>query len=51
VGGCLTDVAPIGFTGAATHNFTIPSTAVFHLSSRVLSSHPRSFTLSAKIVF
>ena len=27
VGGYISDVAPIGFTSAAVHNFTIPSTA------------------------
>jgi len=51
VGGNLSDVAPIGFTDTATHNFTIPSTSVFHLPSQVFSSNPRSITLSAKIVF
>ena len=51
VGGYLSDVAPIGFTDTATHNFTIPSTSVFHLPSQVFSSNPRSITLSAKIVF
>jgi hypothetical protein len=51
VGGYLSDVFPIGFTDTATHNFTIPSTSVFHQPSQVFSSNPRSITLSAKIVF
>jgi hypothetical protein len=51
VGGYLSDVAPIGFTSTAVHNFTIPSTSVFHVPSQVFSSNPRSITLSAKIIF
>jgi hypothetical protein len=51
VGGYLSDVAPIGFTDTATHNFTIPSQSVFHQPSQVFSSNPRSITLSAKIIF
>jgi hypothetical protein len=51
VGGYLSDVAPIGFTSTAVHNFTIPSTSVFHLPSQVFSSNPRSTVLAAKIIF
>ena len=51
VGGYLSDVAPIGFTSTSVHNFTIPSTSVFHLPSQVFSSNPRSIALSAKITF
>jgi hypothetical protein len=51
VGGYLSDVAPIGFTSTSVHNFTIPSTSVFHLPSQVFSSNPRSITVSAKIIF
>ncbi|MCU1237938.1 MAG: hypothetical protein JWP63_5905 [Candidatus Solibacter sp.] len=51
VGGYVSDVAPIGFTDTAVHNFTIPSTSVFHLPSQVFSSNPRSISLSAKIIF
>jgi hypothetical protein len=51
VGGYLSDVAPIGFTGTAVHNFTIPNTAVFNQPSQVFSSNPRSITISAKIIF
>lgn len=51
VGGYLSDVAPLGFTDTATHNFTIPSQSVFHQPSQVFSSNPRSITLSAKIIF
>ncbi|HTP35815.1 MAG TPA: carboxypeptidase regulatory-like domain-containing protein [Candidatus Acidoferrales bacterium] len=51
VGGYLSDVAPIGFTDTATHNFTIPSTSVFHKPSQVFSSNPRGITVSAKFTF
>jgi hypothetical protein len=51
VGGYLSDVAPIGFTSTAVHNFTIPSTSVFHTPSQVFSSNPRTITVAAKIVF
>jgi hypothetical protein len=51
VGGFISDVAPIGFTSTSVHNFTIPSTSVFHLPSQVFSSNPRSITLSAKVIF
>jgi hypothetical protein len=51
VGGYLSDVAPIGFTSTAVHNFTIPSTSVFHNPSQVFSSNPRSITISAKLIF
>jgi hypothetical protein len=51
IGGFLSDVAPIGFTGTAAHNFTIPNTSVFNQPSQVFSSNPRSVTLSAKIIF
>jgi hypothetical protein len=51
IGGNISDVAPIGFTGAAVHNFTIPSTSVFHQPSQVFSSNPRSITVSAKFIF
>jgi hypothetical protein len=51
IGGNISDVAPIGFTSTAVHNFTIPSTSVFHQPSQVFSSNPRSITVSAKFIF
>ena len=51
VGGYISDVAPIGFTGTAVHNFTIPATSLFNLDSQVFSSNPRSITVSAKFIF
>jgi hypothetical protein len=51
VGGYVSDVAPIGFTSTAVHNFTIPSTSLFHQASQVFSSNPRSIVVAAKIIF
>jgi hypothetical protein len=51
VGGYLSDVAPMGFTSTAVHNFTIPSAAQFHTPSQVFSSNPRGITVAAKFVF
>jgi len=51
VGGYLSDVAPIGFTSTQVHNFTIPSTAVFHIPQEAFSSNPRGLTISAKFMF
>jgi hypothetical protein len=51
IGGNLSDVAPIGFTSTQVHNFTIPSTSVFHQASQVFSSNPRTIAISAKFIF
>jgi len=51
IGGNISDVAPIGFTSTSVHNFTIPSSGVFHQPSQVFSSNPRSVTISAKLIF
>lgn len=51
IGGYISDVAPIGFTSTNVHNYTIPSTSVFHQASQVFSSNPRAVTVSAKFVF
>jgi hypothetical protein len=51
IGGNISDVAPIGFTSTAVHNFTIPSSSVFHQPSQVFSSNPRRITISAKFIF
>jgi hypothetical protein len=51
VGGNISDVAPIGFTSTSVHNFTIPSTSVFHIPSQVFSSNPRGLTVAAKFTF
>jgi hypothetical protein len=51
IGGYLSDVAPIGFTSTNVHNFTIPSSSVFHQASQVFSSNPRTITISAKFIF
>jgi hypothetical protein len=51
VGGNISDVAPVSATSTAIHNFTIPSSSVFHQASQVFSSNPRSITVSAKFIF
>jgi hypothetical protein len=54
IGGYISDVAPLPSsqaTSTALHNFTIPSTSLFHQPSQVLSSNPRSITISAKFIF
>jgi hypothetical protein len=51
VGGYISDVAPIGFTGTAVHSFTIPSTSLYNLDSQVFSSNPRSITVTARFTF
>jgi hypothetical protein len=51
VGGYISDVAAIGFTGTAVHNFTIPGQSLFNEDSQVFSSNPRSITISAKFIF
>jgi hypothetical protein len=51
VGGYISDVAPLGFTGTAVHNFTIPGQSLFNQDSQVFSSNPRSITISAKFIF
>jgi hypothetical protein len=51
IGGYLSDVAPIGFTSATVHNFTIPSSSIFHQASQAFSSNPRNITVSAKFIF
>ena len=49
--GNLSDVAPVGFTGTAQHNFLIPNTSLFMQPSQVFSSNPRSAQISVKLIF
>jgi hypothetical protein len=51
IGGYISDVAPIGFTSGAVHNFLIPGTGVFGDPSQVFSSNPRNIQVSAKLTF
>ena len=51
IGGFINDVAPIGFTSGAVHNFLIPSNALFGDPTQAFSSNPRSIQVSAKLVF
>jgi hypothetical protein len=50
-GSRINDVASIGYTGGAVHNFLIPGTAQFYDPTQVFSSNPRSIQLSAKFIF
>jgi len=50
-GSYLNDIAPIGYTGGAVHNFLIPGKANFYDPSAVFSSNPRTMQLSAKFIF
>jgi hypothetical protein len=50
-GSRISDVAPLGYTGGAVHNFLIPGTAGFYDPTQVFSSNPRSIQLSAKFIF
>ncbi len=50
-GSLLSDVAPIGFTSGAVHNFLIPGQAIFGDPTQAFSSNPRSMQISAKLVF
>jgi len=50
-GGYINDVAPIGFTGGAVHNFLIPTSSLFGQPMQVFSSNPRTILLSFKYIF
>jgi hypothetical protein len=50
-GGYLNDIAPIGATSSAQHNFLIPSNAIFANPSMAFSSNPRSIQICARFIF
>ncbi len=50
-GGYLNDVAPVGFTSTAVHNFLVPGTPIFGDPTMAFSSNPRSLQVSAKFTF
>jgi len=50
-GGYINDIAPVGYTGTAAHNFLIPSTSTFYDPTSAFSSNPRSIQLNAKFIF
>ena len=50
VGGYLSDVASIGFTGAE-RNMLVPNNADFNNPSSVFSSNPRNLQLALKLFF
>lgn len=51
VGGNISDVAPIGFTGTAQHNFLEPQSTSFAIPQDAFSSNPRSIVIFAKVIF
>jgi len=50
-GSHINDVASVGYTGGAVHDFLIPGTAGFYDPTQVFSSNPRSIQLSGKFIF
>jgi len=51
VGGYLSDVTPIGFTGTAQHSFLEPQASIFMQPSQAFSSNPRQLQLALKFIF
>jgi hypothetical protein len=51
VGGYLSDVAPIGQTSSASHNFLEPQSGIFMQPSQAFSSNPRQLQLALKFTF
>jgi hypothetical protein len=51
IGGFLSDVAPIGQTSQASHNFLEPQSGIFAQPSQAFSSNPRSLQLALKFIF
>jgi hypothetical protein len=51
VGGNISDVASVGFTGTAVHNSLIPTSSLFGQWDQVFSSSPRSMQVSVKLTF
>ncbi len=51
VGGYVSDVAPIGFTSSAVHNFLEPQSGIFDQASQAFSSNPRQLQLALKFIF
>jgi len=51
IGGFLSDVAPIGFTGSAQHQFLEPQSGIFMQPAQAFSSNPRTVQLALKFTF
>jgi len=51
IGGFISDVAPIGFTSSAVHQFLEPQSGIFYQPSQAFSSNPRSLQLALKFIF
>lgn len=50
-GGYLNDVAGIGFTSTAVHNFLVPTSPIFGDPTMAFSSNPRTIQVAAKFTF
>ena len=51
IGGYLSDVAPIGFTGSAVHSMLEPQSGIFMQPTQAFSSNPRSAQIALKFSF
>ncbi len=51
IGGFISDVAPIGFTGETVHDFLEPQSGIFGQPSQAFSSNPRQLQLALKFIF
>jgi len=51
VGGYVSDVAPIGQTSSASHNYLEPQSGIFLDPSQAFSSNPRTIQLALKFIF
>ncbi len=51
IGGYLSDIAPIGFTSGAVHNYLIPTSGIFNDPNMAFSSNPRTLQVSVKFIF
>jgi hypothetical protein len=51
IGGFISDVAPIGFTGETVHDFLEPRSGIFEQPSQAFSSNPRQLQLALKFIF
>jgi hypothetical protein len=50
-GSYINDIAPVGYTGGAVHNFLIPGNANFYDPTSVFYSNARTMQLSGKFIF
>ncbi|MGD0436665.1 MAG: hypothetical protein ABSB86_09370, partial [Bryobacteraceae bacterium] len=51
IGGFISDVAPVGFTGETVHDFLEPQSGIFAQPTQAFSSNPRQLQLALKFIF